>query len=181
VRSVIILIALSTSFSALADQRCTALYRKHIRTDLSLSYEAFDQKEGNGFRVLAASGCNKEAADLIEDYIRITGAKESSLRWHISQLRASAGNAPEAIRYAKSVLKEREDFSKSQLRWNDYVLATIAFLERDRTALVFHRDKVADGRYAHHGNEINLKLLNGLVKHFDKDYAYASAHLEDDE
>lgn len=169
--------ALLTSSSALAAEDCRTLYQEHVKPDLALSYEEFDQTDDKGFRVLAAKECEKEAADLIEEYLRATNSTKSSLRWHIAQLRATAGDTPEAIRYAKSVLAETEDFSKSPLRWNDYVLATIAFLEQDKPALMLHRDKVAEAREAHFGNELNLKLLDSLVKYFDRDYKYATSHI----
>jgi len=99
------------------------------------------------------------------------------LRWHVAQLRASAGEYELAIASARLVLRESEDFSTRPLRWNDYVLATIAFLEKDREKLVEHRDRVAKGD-DYRGNAINLKLLNALLKHFDQNYLYATSHIE---
>ena len=157
---------------------CAAIYAQHERDDLTLSYETFDQSEGKGFRVLAQEGCDKEAADLIEAYIRTTRASQSSLRWHIAQLRASAGDSAAAIRYARSVLVEGEDYARNPLRWNDYVLATIAFLEHDRAALILHRDRVARAGNAYFGNTLNLKLLDSLIEHFDRDYKYATSHIQ---
>ena len=163
--------------AAPAQVDCTALLRAHLETDLVLSYEAFDQTEGQGFRVLAAHGCHREAADLIERYVAATGASERSLRWHAAQLRASSGETAAAIRHARSVLSESEDFAKQPLRWNAYVLATIAFLERDREALLRHRAAVAAAKDAHFGNALNLKLLDSLVKHYERDYAWATSHI----
>jgi len=157
---------------------CAALFAQHFASDLSLPYEAFDQTEDRGFRVLAARDCPREAADLIVEYIAATGAKQRSLRWHVAQLRATEGDVARAVAYAKGVLAEREDFEKAPLRWNDYVLATIAFLERDRAALVRHRDKVAEGAAAYPGNALNLKLLDKLIRHFDATYAEATASTE---
>jgi hypothetical protein len=158
---------------------CEALYQARLKTDLSLSYEAFDQTEGQGFRALAAVGCNKEGADLIEAYMKANQSKQSSLLWHVAQLRASAGQTVEAIAAAKGSLDPKEDLAKDPFRWNDYVLATIAFLERDRAALQRHRDRVAAGRDAYMGNALNLKLLDALVKYFDTSYAYATSHISD--
>lgn len=156
---------------------CAAVYAEHLATDLALSYEQFDQTEGQGFRVLAGLGCAKEAADLIEAYLAKTGATQSSLRWHIAQLRATQGDRAEAVRYAKTCLREKEDFAANALRWNDYVRATIAFLERDREALVRHRDAVAAAKDDHFGNALNLKLLDALIRYFDHDYAYATSRI----
>ena len=177
VQTVIFVGALLAGSLAAAEEDCRDLYREHLARDLSLPYQRFDQTEGQGFRVLAEKGCAKEAADLIEAYIKATGAGQSSLRWHVAQLRATAGNSAEAIRYARTVLSEKEDFAEKPLRWNDYVLATIAFLQHDREALVRHRDEVARGKAEYFGNELNLKLLDSLIKYFDRDYAYATEHI----
>lgn len=158
---------------------CEQLYQAHLKTDLSLDYRAFDQTEGQGFRALVTKpGCEKQAADLIEAYIAANGAKQSSLRWHIAQLRATQGDSVAAIRYSKTVLTDKDDRKPGALRWNDYVRATIAFLEKDRVALQNHREAVAAGKDEHFGNALNLKLLDSLLRHFDRDYAFASLQIE---
>ena len=165
-----------TSINAHADE-CDDMLQVHRGTDMSLSYEEFDQTQDQGFRVLAASGCYAEAASLIQEYIATNDATQNSLRWHVAQLSATAGDSETAIVYSKQVLSESEDFSVRPLRWNDYVLATIAFLEKDMDALMLHRDRVEAGtEFA--GNAMNLKLLNALIKHFDESYAYATSHIE---
>jgi len=146
-----------------ASKDCQSLYEKHLASDMGLSYEEFDQTMGSGFRVLAAEGCSKEAADLIVEYIRVNSAKQSSLRWHISQLRAAHGDKEQAIQYARTTLLETEDFTTRALRWNDYVLATIAYLEGDMAALRHHRDNVEKGVGEHPGNAMNLRLLDTFV------------------
>lgn len=171
-------LALPAHAEQAAARDCSQLYAAHLATDLKLGYEQFDQTEGRGFRALAARGCDKEAADLIEAYVAANGAAERSLRWHVAQLRATQGDLAAAIHHARSVLSEGEDFAKAPLRWNDYVLATIAFLERDRAALQHHRDRVAAGREAHVGNALNLKLLDALLRHFERDYRYATSHID---
>ncbi|MBL4772489.1 MAG: hypothetical protein JKX98_02435 [Alcanivoracaceae bacterium] len=50
-------------------QNCQELYQQHLKTDLKLSYKAFDQTMGKGFRSLINNNgnmCHKEVADLIE-------------------------------------------------------------------------------------------------------------------
>lgn len=173
-----LLVVTATAHAADTAVDCKALYQQHLKTDLQLPYAQFDQTEEQGFRPLAALQCDKEAADLIEAYIAKNNAKQSSLRWHIAQMRAMSGDYPNAIRYANSVLNAQEDFSKNPLRWNDYVKATIAFLERDRKALQYHRDQVAAAKAEHFGNELNAKLLDALLKHFDQDYRYATSHID---
>jgi hypothetical protein len=177
-RAILLATLLISTSSATASDSCEAKYAQHLETDLVLSYEQFDQTEGMGFRVLAAKGCEKEAADLIVHYIESRKATQSSLRWHIAQLRATAGDYPEAIKYAHSVLGEKEDLVRNPLRWNDYVLATIAFLEHDKQSLQIHRERIAQGKTEHFGNELNLRLVDSLVKHFDRDYRYATGHID---
>ena len=160
-------------FSFVNADDCQILFQKHIQSDMNLSYEEFDQTMDGGFRVLASEGCHKEAADLIEEYIRVNSPEQRSLRWHVAQLRAMQGANTEAVRYAGMSLSDEEDFSENALRWNDYVLATIAFLEGDRENLVQYRDSVAAGVGQHPGNEMNLRLLDALVENFDSDYATA--------
>lgn len=58
------------------------------------------------------------------------------------------------------------------------MLATIAFLEHDKAQLIVHRDKIAAAKDAHFGNQLNLKLVDSLVRNFDSDYNYAVAHIE---
>lgn len=158
-------------------QDCEQTYQQHRQTDLSLSYEAFDQTPGQGFRVLAQMGCEKQAADLIEAYINATDAEQSSLRWHIAQLRASHGDYDSAINYANQSLLKKEDFVERPLRWNDYVLATVGFLEQDKEKLVYHRDRVAAATDEHPGNAMNLKLLDNLIQYFEYNYKYATSNL----
>ena len=165
---------------AAVEADCEKLFQQHLETDLSLSYQEFDQTMGGGFRALAQAGCEKRAADLIEAYIEATGAEQSSLRWHIAQLRASHGDDAEAIRYARASLRENEDLSEHPLRWNDYVLATIAFLEKDREALIDHRDRVAEGVDEHRGNAMNLRLLDAMIENFDASYSEAMRSLVDE-
>jgi len=154
---------------------CEALYQQHLQTDMALDYEAFDQTAGQGFRALAEMSCEKQAADLIEVYIRNTRAQQPSLRWHIAQLRASHGDYENAIDYANQALLKREDFDVKPLRWNDYVLATIGFLEQNKEKLIHHRNRVAAASLEHQDNAQNLKLLDMLVKYFAYNYKYATS------
>jgi len=173
---------LSTALLLTAHRACAAdcnvLYQAHLATDLTLEYQAFDQTQDQGFRVLAAAGCYREAADLIEAYVAATHAEQSSLRWHIAQLRATHGDNESAIRYARETLNDNEVKAAGALRWNDYVLATIAFLENDPDALQQHRDNVAEAADGHPGNALNLKLLNALQRHIGQSYAYATSRIK---
>lgn len=159
---------------------CELLYQQHLKTDLNLSYEAFDQTLGEGFRQLLVDGnkCHKEAAQLIIKYIETNQTNERSLRWHVAQLWANAGDYEQAIKWGKTVLMDQEDFSQRALRWNDYVLGTLAFLERDKEKLIHHRAVVTAAKDAHFGNELNRKYLDSLVENFDQSYHYASEQIK---
>lgn len=154
---------------------CAEEYKKHLDTDLSLSYEEFDQTLGKGMRPLANAGCAKETADLILAYIEKNKDTRRSLVWHVAQQRALQGAYEDAIKYAKKSLIEQEDFSTQPLRWNDFVLATIAFMEKDRDKLAYHRDQVALAKDIYFGNQLNLKLLDKLLNNIDLSYKDASA------
>lgn len=175
--SVLLFSILSLCSGICASEDCASLYRDHLLSDMQLSYQEFDQSDGKGFRALAEKGCDREAANLIKEYLRINQSSQSSLRWHIAQLKATAGESAEAIEFAKGVLAESEDFAKNPFRWNDYVLATIAFLEHNKQALLYHRNKVAQSKTEYFGNELNLRLLDSLIKYFDRDYKYATSHI----
>lgn len=154
---------------------CAAEYNKHLATDLSLPYAEFDQTPGKGMRPLADAGCAKEAADLIVAYIDQNKDTRKSLTWHVAQQRALQDARAEAVRYARLSLAATEDFDKEALRWNDYVLATIAFLEKDRSAFDRHVAQVAKAKDLYFGNAMNLRLLETLSRNFEKNYKDATA------
>lgn len=171
----IVIPTLFTNLSFANTVDCQAKYQLHLKTDMTLTYQQFDQTENQGMRALAYAGCAKEAADLIVAYIKHNQAKEISLFWHVAQQRASEGNNAEAIVYAKQSLVAVEDWQKKPLRWNDYVLATIAFLEKDQTKFEQHRQVVLQAKDLHPGNAMNLQLLDKLKQHFKKSYQQATA------
>ena len=114
----LIFIALSLFATFLyAEVDCQTLMEQHLESDMNLSYKEFDQTMGSGFRVLSAQGCHSESADLIERYIEHNSAEQSSLRWHIAQARAMAGENAEAIRYARTCLTSTTLSGCRQLKW----------------------------------------------------------------
>jgi len=108
---------------------CKSEFQKHLKTDLNLTIDEFDQTENGGFRSLGDKGCFKEAGDLIELYIKKHNSRDLTMRWHVAQLRALSGDNKKAAESGRLSLVESEDFNKSPLRWNDYVLASIGFFE----------------------------------------------------
>lgn len=157
---------------ALSDGGCEALFERERDSSLKLSYEAFDQTEGQGFRVLAAAGCPRQAGDLIEAYLKSTSANQKSLRWHLALMRAESGETKAAIAAARMSLRS-EDSPEAALCWNDFVRAVIAFWEHDREAFDRHRRAVSEARSEHAGNEANVLLLERLARHFVLPYDQA--------
>jgi hypothetical protein len=160
---------LAVSPAPAPDTDCAARLQRHLASDLTLSYTEFDQTMNAGFRVLAPD-CPGEAADLIEAYIAKNATVENSLVWHIAQLRATAGETEAALVAARRSIITPEKAAATKLRWNDYVLATIAFLEQDRAAFDSHRDAVAAGIDEHAGNGMNLALLDRMGAKFHASY-----------
>ncbi len=168
-------ILLSTVLAASPSaESCSERYDHRLQTDLALSYEAFDQTEGQGFRELAYAGCQAEAADLIEAYIAANDATQSSLTWHIAQLRGEVGQTEAAIAAATSVLNQ-DEAADADFRWNDHVNAYLAFLRGDRQAFERHRAALHAGADNHPGNSINARLWDSLAADFELGYAEAIA------
>jgi len=157
---------------------CESGYLQHRQSDLSLSYQAFALMPGQGFKALAAMGCEKQAADLIQAYINTNGTEQPMLYWEMAQLRALHGNYDQAIDNANRALLKKEDFASNPLRWNDFVLATVGFLEQDRVKLTYHRDRVAAGKDEHPRNLYNLRILDNLIKYFNYNYQYATSNFK---
>jgi hypothetical protein len=66
-RSAVALLVVSSAPAMATD--CAALLQQHLRTDLALPFNAFDQDDATGWRPLGAADCDAESARLIEAYI----------------------------------------------------------------------------------------------------------------
>jgi len=151
---------------------------------LALPEREFDQDLEGGWRALAAKRrCRRAAADLIAAYRRAHPQAGSLLRWHEGQLRAGLGEKARAIRLFASARKPDDP------SWNDYVDATVAFLNRDRRALAAARARLAarpkpadwdprdsEGRPLPISWPLNLEVVDGLVRCFGKPYEIAYSH-----
>lgn len=156
---------------------------------LALGINAFDQDGRGGWRELASRpGCKDEAADLIEVYRTILESRLTTLYWHEGQLRAELGQIDAAI-----TAFERARHDDNLDGWNFYVDATIAFLRKDKPALLQARAGLAsvpvpegytsiglDGRRVTGrpaGWPFNLDVVDGLINCFGKTYdvAYAAS------
>ncbi|MEM1390755.1 MAG: hypothetical protein AAGG45_06705, partial [Pseudomonadota bacterium] len=141
---------------------------------LSLDYMAFELDPTQGYQpVLAQSGCELVAADLIRDYhaklrdrgepviisvpqgeIPVSGTGAVTLLyWHEGQIRASQGQTQEALGLFEKSLEAPED---SRRGWNEYVRGSIAFLESDLSELKRQRGLMSTTSKP---SELNLSVL----------------------
>jgi hypothetical protein len=110
---------------------------------LSLNLDAFDQDTESGWRgVAAVESCELRAANLIQAYVKRNKANIPSngintLKWHLGQMWANAGETNKAISAFRETLKRGDETQKL------YAEATIAFLRRDRFAFDLARAKLA--------------------------------------
>ncbi len=164
----------------------TAVQCVENRTSLlSLDQSSFDQDLKGGWRVVAdKEGCLLIAADLIRDYRNAheTTNRTYVLFWHEGQLRAELEQTEEALSLFKNAYQDRSN------AWNYYADATIAYLERDKSALLKARKKLSTlpkpswwnddyiARYlAAAGNRpswpAHLKAVDSLISCFEKPYS----------
>ena len=152
---------------------CAALLREHLRTDLALPFEAFDQDDEGGWRRLAAADCDAESAQLIEAYIAGQAQPHPVLRWHAAQALARAGDSTRAIEVARQTRRPQAAEADSEFQWNAYVDATVAFLQGDREALEAHRRQLAAASARSALNRPNLASVERLQRCFGQPYKQA--------
>ena len=155
--------------------RATAPPKPARKSDLQLSYQDFDQKPGQGWRRLADGKKFLEAAQLIDRYAKqksgLAEWQQINLRFHAGQLYAFAGKERLALeRFKKSLYAKLP--ANSPVRWNAYVRATIAFLEKDRDTLKKQREIIARGP-KFRGSIPNLDVVDRLLKNFGQPYRTA--------
>jgi hypothetical protein len=153
-----------------------SLTSAELQSELDKSVFQFDQDMNGGWRALVQRGCTLQAAMLLDVYnlddVRSEnkGDNRGTLFFHAGQLYATAGASFIAIRRFYSSLDPGEDAEKEHvLSWNAYVLATIAFLKRDKEAVRFQREQIAIGPKTD-GNKTNLRVVDGLLKCWDQSY-----------
>jgi hypothetical protein len=152
------------------EQDCRTRLERQLPLVPSQSFEQFDQTEGAGFRLLEDADCFVEAAQLIDRYADHHRQRVELLRWHAAQMLAKAGRYEAAIDRAQQALLKQD---RAGFRWNDYVHGTIAFLQRDKSALIRHRDLVAEAAASVPANQPNLRILDRLLANFDQPYVVA--------
>ncbi len=170
----------TTNAKPTLDSRACVLKPSQLDELLVQPFLKFDQDQSGGWRELQSKGCDLAAAMLIDSYI-VDAPEElklitiEDLYFHAGQLYAGAGLKKLAVRrFLRSLnLHEHGD---EDLAWNAYVFSTIAFLQGDREELAHQRRLLASAKPTRE-NKINLGVVDGLVKCFDKPYgeAYSNA------
>lgn len=142
---------------------------------LCLTYQQFDQTSRAGWRYWASKGKYREAAKLVEQYLKRHSKLEKwqivNLHFHAGQLYAFANDYKEARVHLKRSLVKKEP-PNTPIKWNAYVSATIAFLDKDKKRLVRLRGEIARG--PKWGDSIpNLNVVDSLLANLEKPYAKA--------
>ena len=155
---------------------------------MDLDYWTFDQDAERGVRaVLDKPGCELAGADLIADFhaaLREKGepvtyrladkdvtfsdnGEVGILYWHEAQVRAFAGQTDRAIAlFHKSIEADKSQPASKR----HYALATIAFLEDNRQALLDERKALAA---IVPDDDLNLGVVDGLIACFGRSYTAA--------
>lgn len=143
---------------------------------LAQPFLSFDQDFAGGWRELENKGCELTAAMLIDTYLvdspeELKTVLREDLYFHAGQLYAMVGLRKLAVRrFFRSLnLHEATDVD---LAWNTYVFATIAFLQGDRDEFAHQRLLLASAKPTRE-NKINLGVVDGLAKCFEKPYREA--------
>ena len=146
--------------------RCKNLLAEHEVKSIRLNLKEFDQTPTSGWRALESENCFREGASLITFYMERNNVKHTQLSFHAGQLLAIAGDYTESVAMLKKSLLPSSTKSGDFL-WNDYVLGTIAFLERDKAKLALHKDAL----FAKQGANVpNYKILQKLFDRFEESY-----------
>ena len=155
---------------AVAIAQC-AVPPSEIKQILALSYERFDMSSGKfGWRQLIGEGCTDAAVALIEHYHQVrsadlTLAQQSELSFHAAQALAFAGRGDAAITF----LEHAQEYGGTD-EWLTYVAGNLAFLRKDKAALLRARDRYA--RIAPGSDR--LQFLTGFLACPDAPYMAAA-------
>jgi hypothetical protein len=156
---------------------------------LAMDLHTFDQTAAGWRSMGERKGCEIAGADLIAAYRAAYNdaiaydAQITILYWHEGQLRAIAGDYPDAIRAMEASRQADSEV------WNLYVDGTIAFLHQDRAGLIAARKTMLSlprpAAYAQFDQErqakglgplawpTNIKVIEGLIGCFGEPYSVA--------
>jgi hypothetical protein len=171
------LLALPLAAYASASNGCCITEAEEARL-MKLPYDPFDQTGNDGWRKYGEGdvACYQLAAQLVDQYRKLHSPRLKDwqriiLSWHAGQMLAFDGNYPEARKRFVASYDPNEP-ADIQILWNDYVIASIAFLDREMDILKAHRDRIANGP-SWEGKKPNLHVADNLIKYFDLTYAVA--------
>ena len=168
----ILFISMSTAFAGVCSLSDIEEY-----TLLSMPFNNFDQTE-SGWRKYAESGCYHETGILIEKYIEqhksdLANWQRIALSWHAGQMYAFNNEYQIAKKmFEDSINLNLQETEISPILWNEYVNASIAFLDKDMSKLKLYREKIANGPDLN-GKKANLDVVDNLIKYFDEPYSLA--------
>jgi hypothetical protein len=157
-----------------ASNSCIVTNEK-VKEYLAQDFNLFDQTLGAGHRELGLKECYVEEANIIDVYH--LHHQDMLETWQSRVLYFHAGQSyaqSDASFYSVAIKRFEKSFNPEQpqdsdLAWNEYVHATVAFLQKDMKRLVSWRDKAAQGRQTD-GNKINLRVIDAMIQCFDKPY-----------
>ncbi len=143
---------------------------------IEADYKEFDQSMGNGWRAWADRGCFQLAIDLLDEYFRFHETKlldwqNTIIIWHSGQMSGFLGDHKTAREKFKKCIRPNEP-KNIEILWNDYVYATIAFLDRDLVELKRRRDIIANGP-SFDGRKANLNIVDNFLKCPNEAYSIA--------
>lgn len=110
---------------------CSKTYKEVGTVAIKLSYWEFDQTE-KGLRSLG--NCYLEQAQLLKHYVRRQEHEQRGVRCHLAQTLTLLGDDVAAAEQALLSINPDEARDAPGFSWNTYVLATGAFLRKDRAA-----------------------------------------------
>ena len=127
-----------------------------------MNYWSFDQT-AQGWRSITSKS---DAGDLCKLYFDcrkdISKSRLANVAFHAGQNYAFANSNEAAVRMLK------QSFQRERVDWNAYVRGTIAFLNGDKTELLKQRNILAKMP-----GQLNIEVLDRLIKHFGKSYSEA--------
>lgn len=153
---------------------------------LNMNLDTFDQSDKGWRKLLAKRGCEDSAVSLVKDYLSahpdLSADQRPQLLWHEGQLLAVGNHYGESVAVFRSI-----DQTEESMRL--YQAATIAFLQRDKQALIAARtqlaalpkppdfDAAAKAFQEKTGEPLtwpeNLNVVDGLIRCFSSSYRVA--------
>ncbi len=101
----------------------------------------------------------------------LTNGQSRVATWHAGQMYAFNNEYAVAnMRFDHSLNPNEPE--NAPILWNDYVYATIAFLNTDKLRLMQYRDKISNGKVIN-GTVPNLDVVDNLIKYYGQPYSVA--------